>query len=301
MASAVRATELSVERLNDGQPIVSQQSFVAAGSEFAAQGENINGPSLIRVPDWISPADRPYPGARYYLYFADHQGAFIRMAWAAEIVGPYALYGQYALAEGKLRGVFDLGGQRRKSLENGLELRGHVASPDVHVNEQLRRIEMYFHAPTHHDGRSIGQKSFVAVSDDGLDFNQGVQPVVLGFAYFRVFDIAGSRYAVASRGTLYKVRETANPFAPPAGFDYSQELWLLQGTNPADNPFQRAIDRARRTGELPASVQRARHFAVEVTETGDLVFWYTRVGDVPERYAYEVLRIARHRLFPERS
>ena len=31
-------------------------------------GENINGPSLIKVPDWIKS-----PLARYYLYFSHHQ------------------------------------------------------------------------------------------------------------------------------------------------------------------------------------------------------------------------------------
>ena len=38
-------------------------------------GSNINGPSLIRVPDWIEE-----PLGRYYLYFADHKGACIRLA-----------------------------------------------------------------------------------------------------------------------------------------------------------------------------------------------------------------------------
>ncbi|MDY0165631.1 MAG: hypothetical protein RBS80_03760 [Thermoguttaceae bacterium] len=282
-AGMAHAVEPAIVRLNDGRPIISQQSFLDAGAEFAAQGANINGPSLIRVPDWISPADRPHPEARYYLYFADHNGAFIRMAWAAKVDGPYALFGQHALAEGKPRGVLDLGSRRRKPLGNGLELRGHVASPDVRVDNKLRRIEMIFHAPTYHNGASIGQKSFVAVSSDGLDFNRGIEPVVLGFAYFRVFEWAGGLYAVAGRGALYKARDSANPFTAPADFDYSKELWLPQGANPSDNPFQKAIDAARTAGELPAAVERARHFAVEATEAGGLRFLYTRVGDAPER------------------
>ena len=32
-------------------------------------GTNLNGPSLIRVPEWVSA-----PLGRYYLYFAHHQG-----------------------------------------------------------------------------------------------------------------------------------------------------------------------------------------------------------------------------------
>jgi hypothetical protein len=38
-----------------------------AGS--AAEHPNINGPSLMRVPDWVV-----RPLARYYLYYADHKG-----------------------------------------------------------------------------------------------------------------------------------------------------------------------------------------------------------------------------------
>ena len=50
-------------------------------------GGNINGPSLIRAPDWL-------PGrlGRYYLYFAHHGGQYIRLAWADELVGPWRVY-----------------------------------------------------------------------------------------------------------------------------------------------------------------------------------------------------------------
>ena len=41
----------------------------------ASIGANINGPSLIRVPDWVA-----HPLGRYYLYFADHNGKYIRLA-----------------------------------------------------------------------------------------------------------------------------------------------------------------------------------------------------------------------------
>ena len=38
---------------------------------------NINGPSLIRVPDWI-----PNRFGKYYLYFANHRGCEIHLAYA---------------------------------------------------------------------------------------------------------------------------------------------------------------------------------------------------------------------------
>ena len=39
-------------------------------------GSNINGPSLIRVPDWIEDSL-----GKYYLYFADHKGDRIKLAY----------------------------------------------------------------------------------------------------------------------------------------------------------------------------------------------------------------------------
>lgn len=47
-------------------------------------GANINGPSLIRVPSWLEGAL-----GRYYLYFADHRGSYIRMAFADTVGGPW--------------------------------------------------------------------------------------------------------------------------------------------------------------------------------------------------------------------
>ncbi len=50
-------------------------------------GINIQGPSLIRVPAWI-----PNPLGRYYLYFADHKGSYIRLAYADELAGPWTIH-----------------------------------------------------------------------------------------------------------------------------------------------------------------------------------------------------------------
>ena len=50
-------------------------------------GSNINGPSLIRVPDWL-----PNPLGKYYLYFAHHKGEYIRLAYADDLSGPWTTY-----------------------------------------------------------------------------------------------------------------------------------------------------------------------------------------------------------------
>src|SRR6185369_80677 len=55
-------------------------------------GTNINGPSLIRVPGWV-----PHPLGRYYLYFADHNGKYIRLAYADRLQGPWKIHAPGAL------------------------------------------------------------------------------------------------------------------------------------------------------------------------------------------------------------
>ena len=72
--SAVRAVRLSAE------PIVRPHMDDRMGS-------NINGPSLIRVPEWVEE-----PFGRYYLYFADHKGSYIRLACADALAGPWRMY-----------------------------------------------------------------------------------------------------------------------------------------------------------------------------------------------------------------
>jgi len=61
-------------RLNDGNPIIEPSMF-----SRASDGENINGPSLIRVPDWIPANRRANPSAQYYLYFGHHGGAGLKI------------------------------------------------------------------------------------------------------------------------------------------------------------------------------------------------------------------------------
>jgi hypothetical protein len=61
-------------------------------------GVNIQGPSMIRVPDWIGNR----LGA-YYLYFADHKGGYIRLAYADNPTGPWTVHppGSLQLAQSR--------------------------------------------------------------------------------------------------------------------------------------------------------------------------------------------------------
>ena len=50
-------------------------------------GNNINGPSIMEVPSWIS-----HRLGRFYCYFAHHHGDHIRLAYADHISGPWCMY-----------------------------------------------------------------------------------------------------------------------------------------------------------------------------------------------------------------
>lgn len=159
----------------------------------ARMGGNVNGPSLIRVPEWIEK-----PLGKYYLYFAHHKGEYIRLAYADSLHGPWRTYEPGTL-------------QLAQSPWN----HHHVASPDVHIDDRERRIRMYYHGPV----RGKGQLSFVALSDDGIHFT--ARPEVLGLFYMRAFQWQGWHYALSMPGQFYRsadgltgFEEGPSPFPP---------------------------------------------------------------------------------------
>ena len=148
-------------------------------------GSNINGSSVIRVPDWVRD-----PLGRFYLYFAHHQGTYIRLAYAARIEGPWTVYSP---------GVLDLADSFFDR---------HIASPDVHVDDDAREIRMYFHGcclpePPH-------QFTRLATSDDGLEYH--VRPEILGSSYWRVFEWEGRFYTLEMPGRFRRSRDGMTGF-----------------------------------------------------------------------------------------
>jgi len=266
-----------ITRLNSGQPIITEAMFDALGAT-TYESYNINGPSVIRVPDWIAPENRADPNATYYMYFAHHGGNYIRMAWSADVEGPWHLYQIGSGVGVGDRGVLDLGSDDKIDLDNGVTISNHVASPDVFVDDENQRIVMYFHAGSVNvNGSGLGQKSLVATSSTGLEFNNGIEPVVLGRFYFRVFEYNGNLYATSNSGYIFKARDPNDPWTPPPGFDLRNDLW----TKRSDSPFQNDIDDANFAG-VPDDPLRVRHSTVR--RVGDTVqMLYTRIGDCPER------------------
>lgn len=221
----------------DINPLITREHFSTAEDQLA--GKNINGPSVIRTPDRL-----PNRLGSYYMYFAHHKGQSIRLAYADDLRGPWTLYkpdsGVLALSQGI-------------TLPGGAAgMTGHIASPDVHIDEENKRIVMYFHGPLADGaGKKQGsiQKSFVAISGDGLDFDGRIQPAVLGDPYFRVFEWHGCRYAVSGQGKLWRAPKGA-PFAaaPNPGAD----AW-----EPGPNPLKTQTTRQYGEG-------RPRHVALRL-------------------------------------
>lgn len=171
-------------------PIITPQSDPSLG-------KNINGPSLIRVPKWVE-----NPLGAYYLYFADHRGKYIRLAYADKLFGPWKVYtpGTLQLAQSFFT--------------------DHIASPDVVVDNDHKQIRMFYHGLTPEE-RS--QHTRVAVSADGLHFTATQEPVGKGSAYWRLFHYGDWWYALAMPGKLFRSRDGVSHFeAGPQLFPPSQ-------------------------------------------------------------------------------
>ncbi len=187
----------NVTRLGDGPIIVQDMD--------ARMGGNVQGPSLIKVPDWVES-----PLGEYYLYFADHRGTYIRMAYADDLLGPWTTYEQGTL---QLEESFF-----PVELEEGAAANAyaHIASPDVHVRGDLQEIVMYVHgrdARAFDSATSQGLSSQVtrlATSKNGIDFVG--QPEILGRPYFRVIQHGDYYYGLAMPGFLYRSKDGITDF-----------------------------------------------------------------------------------------
>ena len=167
-------------------------------------GTNINGPSLIRMPDWA-------PGlGRYHLYFAHHRGDGIRLAHADSIEGPWTIHPPGALSLEDSLFPVDIPPRAVPDWMQaaGEEIYPHIASPDVHVDDQARCIRMYYHGMLP-DG---DQQTRLAISTDGVHF--AAQTPLLGVSYFRAFRHDGWIYTLPFGGCIYRARDWFGPFEP---------------------------------------------------------------------------------------
>lgn len=213
VSNAEEPLSITVERLGSG-PIITPEMD-------SRMGGNIQGPSLIKVPDWVE-----NPLGEYYLYFADHRGTYIRMAYADEITGPWTIHspGSLTLEESYFPTTCP-----PCSLAPGrtAPLYAHIASPDVHVREDLEQIVMYYH------GRGEGRQfTRAAVSSDGIQFEGREED--LGRPYFRVIKHDDFYYAMTMPGYLLRSRDGLTNFeAGPQFFtpDMRHSALLIEGNH----------------------------------------------------------------------
>ena len=251
LAAQADPTTVRVERLLTA-PIITPDLHPSIG-------ENIQGPSVIRVPDWVQ-----NPLGAYYLYFADHKGTYIRLAYADDLLGPWHIHppGSLRIADSYfLTAPPEVEPERAARLRAQPTNRGHdsfveattphIASPDVHVDNENRRIVMYFHGL---DGVSR-QVSRVATSSDGIHFEARPEP--LGRTYMRAVQHDGYTYIMSMPGQFYRSRD------PLSGFEEGPRL------------FNSGM----------------RHAALLKRDETLLVFW-TQVGDIPERILLSTIDIS---------
>jgi hypothetical protein len=241
VAASDITTEYRAERFFEN-PIITP-------SMMGDANENINGPSLIRLPDWVQ-----NKLGKYYLYFAHHEGEYIRLAYADDLHGPWKIYKPGVLSVKDVKWSPD-----------------HVASPDVIVDDEKQEIRLYVHAPTaghvlRHDDphyhelvESSIQESFVAISKDGLNFH--IFPDIIGKStgtmdrswYLRLWKWNGYYYAIARGGRpLYRSKDGIHfETAARSPFDGSPEF------------------------------KKIRHTALKL-DGHVLTVFYSRIGDNPE-------------------
>ena len=219
-------------------------------------GFNVQGPSLIKVPEWIKD-----PLGIYYLYFADHKGDRINLAYSSNLRGPWNIYNggvlhlnesNFLTLKPKIPEDFDLNTLEPIDVHDDLKefipdkiddfTIPHIASPDAHVDDENKRIIMYFHGL-----EEFGlQNTRVATSFNGLNFYP--KEKIVGWPYLRKFSYKDNDFALSMPGIIYKKVGDID--------EYEIQHQVMEETT--------------------------RHSAVMV-EGDTLLVFFTRKGDSPER------------------
>ena len=229
-------------------------------------GSNVNGPTVIRVPAWVQS-----PLGRYYMYFANHMGEFIRLAYADNLSGPWKIY-EPGVLHVRDTAMNRPGPDPKEALD---DFYTHVASPEILIDDEQKRFVMWFHgwwtngerwpadpaaARTWAQKSGYSQFTQSAMSADGLQFD--AVPPITRASYLRVFRHDGSYYGVSRLGRLSRSKD------PLASFEL--------GPNPfRDGPY----------------AGRIRHVAL-MQRGNRLRVFFTAIGDTPERVMVSTIDLA---------
>ncbi len=137
----------------------------------ATLGKNFQGPSVMRVPSWI-----PNRLGDFYMYFAAHDGSYIRLAYASSPAGPWTIHVPGTLKDTEVAPFSNT-----------------IASPDVHALDATKKLRMYFHTDKYPG--STEQWSGVAESTDGLHFTLASTKNIAKY-YLRAFEHDGKQYGL---------------------------------------------------------------------------------------------------------
>jgi len=167
---------------------------VVGPASAAGLGKNFQGPTVVKAPPWL-----PSPLGAYYMYFAAHDGAHIRLAFADDPAGPWTVH-----APGSLRDT------------EVAPFSNTIASPDIHVFPATQKVRMYFHTDSYPG--SSEQWSGVAESSDGSSFTLASTANIAKY-YLRVFPYQGRYYGLqkgwsTAPAELGVSPDGIQPFAP---------------------------------------------------------------------------------------
>jgi hypothetical protein len=205
------------------------------------------------------------------MYFANHLGEFVRFAYADAVTGPWTIHDAGVLH------VKDTAFFREQPdpAETRADLYTHVASPEILIDHEHRRIVMWAHgwwsngerwpaslpaARAWARERGYGQFTQVAESTDGVHFE--VRPAITKTSYLRVFARGGVFYGVSRLGVVSRAPGPTQPFELGPS--------LFRGTTYAN---------------------RVRHVAL-VPRGDRLLVFFTGIGDAPERVLMSTVRLA---------
>ncbi|MDG1485000.1 MAG: hypothetical protein P8Q25_01610 [Porticoccaceae bacterium] len=201
---------------------------------------NINGPSMILVPDWVE-----NPLGKYYLYFSHHKGDFIRMAYGDMPEGPWTVYEAgvlslegsgfpvnsvpqltpeagfaelwqnfsiYIVRDAVLAIYKALVTDQQTRQERGIALSQdktpHIASPELVVDHDNQRILMFYHGQRD----TLSQITGIASSGDGISFTNTGKTVA--GVYMRHFEYRNKQYLLGSPGILFRSDSLLGPYQP---------------------------------------------------------------------------------------
>jgi hypothetical protein len=178
-----RYNDLTTHILTDRTQIINSATATFPGTD----GNNIMFGSIVRAASW-----HVTPLGTYYCLFGDHDGAYIRVAYANDVEGPWTVV--EAGTDITLTALNTAG-----SYTGGT----HVSSPHVIVDEANERYLCYVHG----DSTGLGHESVLAESVDLVTWTFVNAAARLsngtGMIYIRPFTYDGAWYAVSDTLNLF--------------------------------------------------------------------------------------------------